>query len=131
MINNAIETPNLSQHSVISNLGSDAGADDAISTKDVLLEAGYTSFEIENAISNYSQQRLENLGKDRPRTHVFSQGKTFTYEKLSVIEPSDEIKKSKAESKDMMSWAKSSLTLPIDTNLLYQISDPKAIALQS
>ena len=120
MINDAVETPDLSQN--ISNLGNDSDTDYAISTKDILLEAGYTSSEIKNAISHYSAQRLQDLGKDHPRTHVFSQGRTFTYEKLS-IEPSKAIKKSKVESKKNMM----SLAQPINIKSSAPNLDPKAM----
>ena len=109
LISGALETPNLSQNSAISNVGGNSEISDAGSTTDILLEAGYTSSEIRNAISQ-SQSRLP--GKDRPQTHVFSQGKTFTYEKLSI--ESNEIKKPKVKSKeDRVSSAKSNPTLPM------------------
>ena len=51
----------------------------------LLLEAGYTPLEIENMSSNGKQRCDEgNYGRSRPQTHVFYQGKTFTYEKLEV-----------------------------------------------
>ena len=118
LINNTLETPILSPNSVISKLGGDSGADDEISTRDVLFEAGYTSFEIKNAISQSSELRLKvkDFGKDCPRTHVFSQGKTFTYENLS-IKPLNESKKS----------AKSSFSQP--SNLKYPLLNPEPKAI--
>ena len=52
-------------------------------------EAGYTNSEIKSAIFALRQNNNEDnhdhqYGRDRPKTHVFTQGKVFTYEKLEV-----------------------------------------------
>ena len=77
-------TPNLSLDTTAD--GSEnlynSGAEGMTSTQGLLLEAGYTSIEIENMSSNSKQNCDEgNYGRSRPQTQVFYQGKTFTCEK--------------------------------------------------
>ena len=67
------------------------------SDKDLLKKIGYTSFEIDAAISALNQNNHTNqdplYGRDRPKTHVFTQGKVFTYEKLEVPKKIERSKK--------------------------------------
>ena len=60
------------------------------STIDILLkEVGYTENDIKHALlaAKYDAVEENKYGRNRPTTHVFYQGKTFTYPKLEVPNP--------------------------------------------
>ena len=82
------------------------------STVETLLEAGYSHSQVNKIISdNGKQHSLDHDDRNRPKTHVFSQGKVFTYEKLEVqpFQPSKK-DRSKWREKPLMSSSHSSPT---------------------
>ena len=56
------------------------------SARDMLRNAGYSEGDIESAILRKNSEEMDYnpYGRDRPTTHVFYQGKVFTYPKLEV-----------------------------------------------
>ena len=83
-------TPNLSQCTISNELENSENfeTEERTSVNTLLLEAGYTSLEIQN-LTRHSKQKCDhgNYGRCRPRTQVFWQGRTFTYEKLEIDSP--------------------------------------------
>ena len=58
-----------------------------IPTKDIhdlLLKAGYIQSEIDSILQNISKKAEQNSLRSRPKTQVFWQGRTFTYDQLVV-----------------------------------------------
>ena len=53
--------------------------------KDILLNAGYTLFEVRDILSSYLNGMQGE--RNRPSTHVFYQGKAYTYGKLEIESP--------------------------------------------
>ena len=86
-----IKTPNTSLLSINSDqlYGANAQTYENTSTQNILLDAGYNLSEVQAIpLSNLRKNHNDGkYGRNRPRTQVFSQGRTFTYEKLEV-EPS-------------------------------------------
>ena len=56
------------------------------STRNILKQAGYSEEDVDSAIFKESSENTDKnpYGRDRPTTHIFSQGKVFTYPKLEV-----------------------------------------------
>ena len=52
-------------------------------TKDILLNAGYTPSEVKDVLS-LNVNGVEHGERNRPLTHVFHQGRAFTYGKLEI-----------------------------------------------
>ena len=70
------------------------------STIDILLkEVGYTENDIKHALlaAKYDAVEENEYGRNRPTTHVFYQGKTFTYPKLEVPNPKSSKSKGMAD----------------------------------
>ena len=83
-------TTPLSQHTLADELGNltNLKTEERTSVQDLLVEARYTLLEIQN-ITRHCKQKCDhgNYGRCRPRTQVFWQGRTFTYEKLEIDSP--------------------------------------------
>ena len=116
-------TSNLSELSLSEPEQMNFEAFDALSTESILLQAGYTITEIKEIISAYSKSKCDhgNFGKSRPETHVFSQGKAYTYNKIEIPCPDNCPKKSKVSSKKS-----GSSLIPIPDKPISNL-DPKAI----
>ena len=88
---NDITTPNISKSSISSSKKlpeTDAeNLSESESTERILLEAGYTIAEIKDMMTlkrKHEQGRHVTWEKSKPQTHVFSQGKVYTYDKLDI-----------------------------------------------
>ena len=75
-----IMTPNVSDDSISEYREAHISDTPDIPPNKNLLKADNTSFQIKNIIANSSKH--EKYGRSRPQTQVFSQGKTYTYNKL-------------------------------------------------
>ena len=82
-----VDTPELSVNHCALNTSLDHTPNNECSIINSLKSAGYTEDDITSALSNRNTNiSIEdgNYGRSRPTTHVFSQGKVFTYPKLDV-----------------------------------------------
>ena len=55
--------------------------------QELLRNVGYSDNDIVSAFSNLNSVGENDFGRDRPKTHVYFQGKSFTYPKLEVPKP--------------------------------------------
>ena len=96
-----IDTPELSVNHSLEDCTNDMSLDHTSSNSavDILTKVGYSEDDIASALLHEnSKGTIEegDYGRNRPTTHVFSQGKVFTYPKLEVPEPKGKIRKSRS-----------------------------------
>ena len=89
---NGVTTPNISKSSMSSEKLSETGTDtenlsESKSTEKILLDAGYAITEIKDMMTlkrKHEEGRQVTFEKNKPKTHVFSQGMVYTYDKLDI-----------------------------------------------
>ena len=83
-----ISTPNLTLVNdklveEMDSLDTNAEINELNETKDILLNAGYTPSEVKDILSS-NPNGVEHGDRNRPLTHIFHQGKAYTYGKLEI-----------------------------------------------
>ena len=89
------------------------------SVQNILMNVGYIEEDINSAISN--QKAIERnegnegniYGRNRPTTHVFSQGKVFTYPKLEVPKHPNSKRKNYRAEKSVLQGGSANLSVPV------------------
>ena len=87
---NDITTPNISKSSISSEILSEPETEnlsESESTERILLDAGYAITEIKDMMTlkrKDEEGRQVTFEKNKPKTHVFAQGKVYTYDKLDI-----------------------------------------------
>ena len=114
-----IMTPNISNDSIFEYREAHHSDTPYVTSTENILETDNTSFPIKDIIANNAKH--EKYGRNRPQTQVFSQGKTYTYNKLEVPSPN------KCNNKSMMSSKKPDSFLFSKTRPCVSNLDPKDI----